>query len=175
MEITYRNRFLDIVWFNNYQTFRTRRVQIIIGLFFAYGGYTLFDIVNRTSLSLLGKVFTVIVILALFLLFAMALQFMYLGFQQMTSSHQQLQTKYDCKLSVAENGVITESAVFRSEIKWPGIVNLKRSKDFILFYISDRAACIVPVRAFATNLDAEKFFSCALQLWESGKNVVEHK
>ena len=175
MEITYRNRFLDIVWFEYYLTFRARRVQIVFAIFLVYVGYTLFDIVNHTDLSVLGKVITVIVILAIFLLFLMALQFAYLGLQQIFSSHQQLQTKHDCKLSVSKNGVTIESATMSSEIKWPGIVNLKRSKNFILFFISERAACIVPSRAFANNTDMDNFFSYSHQLWESEKNVIVQK
>jgi hypothetical protein len=167
MEITYRNSLLDLIWFNYYLMFRTRRTQILFGLFLVAIGSTVFDMLKYTDYSFWGKVIAEIVILAISFMSLLSLPLITICFQQITSSHQRLLTKNDSKLSVSENGVITETAAIRSEIKWAGIVNLKRNKDFIFLFISEKAACLIPVRAFAHNSDADAFFSYTCRLREN--------
>ena len=175
MEVTYRNRFWDLVWFNFYQTPRMRSTQIMFGLFLIVFGYIAVGILNATHLSLFEKVVVFILILVAFLFAVMILQFIYLVFLQIVSAHQRLQVNRDCKLSVSDDSVVSESAIGRSEIKWSGIVKIHQSKDYILVYISERAAVIIPKRSFANKADADKFFSYSRQLWENAKKVVAHK
>jgi hypothetical protein len=172
MEVIYRNRFRDLVWFDFYLKPRTRSSQILYILLFILLGYNLFEVLKYTHLSLLTNTIVFILLVAAFLLVMIILEFIYLVFLQIVSSHQRLQVKHDSKVSVLDSGVVTESAIGRSEIKWSGIVNIQQSKNYILFFLSERAACLIPKRAFANKADADKFFAYACQLWENAKNVA---
>ena len=181
MEATYKIGFWDMVWFNFYQIPRTLTGQISIGIIALALGYVIFsafgdntDATDTTFpfwINVLSYIILYIVVLVAILLAIVALIFLVLGFTYITSQSQRQQTKKECKLSVSENGVISESSIGRSEIKWSGIVKIRQSRNYILFYFSERAALLIPKRVFVNRADAEKFFNYSYQIWERAKNI----
>ncbi len=171
MEVSYRNGFWDIVWFNFYLLTHTLRYQIVYGLLFLGFGYFYFNGLVDDKLPFLIKVLAfILTIIQLAVLFA-GFIFAISGFSYIANQTQRQQLKQDRKLSVADNGVIAEWAIGRSEIKWPGIKKIRQTHNYILFNITERQGWIIPKRAFADRADAEKFFTYSYQLWEKGKNT----
>lgn len=171
MELTYRNSFLDILWFNYYQAPRTRSTQIIFGFFLLVFGYTAVDVSKHSEHSMMVKIIIFIVILVLMLLVIALFQLIYLAFLQMVSPYQRLQVNQDFKLSITENGLTTKSTNGSSELKWPGIVKIQQSKNYILVYYSERSACVIPKRAFTDKAEADRFYTYSHRLWENNKKM----
>lgn len=178
MEATYKIGFWDMVWFNFYQMPRMLSGQVSIGIIALVVGYIIFsafgentDTTFPTWINFLSYVVVYIVVLVTILLAILVLTFLVHGFIYMTSPSQRQQTKKECKLLVSENGVISETTIGRSEIKWSGIVKIRQSRNYILFYFSERAALVLPKRVFVNRADAEEFFNYSYQIWERAKNA----
>jgi hypothetical protein len=172
MEVTYRLRFWDLLWFKYYQAPRTLSFQIIVGFLLIIFGLVVFWTFSYTTYSLLGKVVMFILFLAAMTLAWMIFEFLYLAFLQLISYHQRMQVGgHSYKLSISEYGLVGETYVGRSEIKWLGIVKISQSKNYILIYFSERTAIVVPKRSFANKIAADSFFTYTRKFWEDGKKV----
>lgn len=179
MEVTYRRSFWDMVWFNFYQTPRTLTSQILFGIItlaIGYGVFTAF-VDNLTDNKfplwiyvLSYSILFILELLATFLIIA-ALIFLVLIFTYITSQSQRKQNRQECKLSVSENGLISETPIGRSEIKWSGIVKIHQSYRYVLLYFSERTALLIPKRAFVNKAEADDFFNYAYQFWDMAKKT----
>jgi hypothetical protein len=170
MKVNYRNNFWDLVWFSFYQFPRMRTNQIVFVLFFGVVGYTAVDVLSHTALSPAGKVVISVIALLAILLVMITINFIHLVFLQLFSSHQRLLVSQDNKLTLSETSILSESGIGRSEIKWSGIKKIKQSKRYILLYISDQAALIVPKRSFTNAEEVDTFYAYSLQQMKKAEN-----
>ncbi len=159
MEIKFRNHFSDIVWFSFYQLPRTRSTQIMLGILLLFVGYTFRDIVSQTSFSASGKVMVFIVLILGVILALYVVHFISLVLMQLVSSHSRLLVRNEKRVEISETGVISKTEMGRSEMKWSAIENIRQTKKYILIYISDRAAMLIPKRYFDNQAQAEEFYS----------------
>jgi hypothetical protein len=174
LEITYRNNFWDIVWFNLYQTPRSRTVQISFILGILSFSFLSFSSLSNTNYSFGIKVFIVILILALIFIGFIALTFTIVTIRYVVRQFD-IRTLLDCKLSVSASGVISETPFKNKAIKWSGIEKIQESSHYIMLFLSDRKAHLIPKRAFANKFDEEKFFDYSLSCYEKSKEGNSHK
>ncbi len=166
MKIKFGNHFIDIVWFSFYQMPRMRSTQIMLGILLLVVGYTSGDIVSQASLSLFGKVVVfIVVVLSLFLALIM-INFLSLAFTHLVSSHSRLLVRSEKRMEISESGMIAETEMGRSEMNWSGIEKIHQTRKYILIYISDKAAIVIPKRCFDSQVQAENFYSYLHQCWE---------
>jgi hypothetical protein len=169
LETTYRNNFWDIVWFNLYQTPRSRTSQISFVIIILIVTFLLFSSLSDTELSFGDKIFTyVIILISIFIGIAM-INFAILGFMYVVRQFD-IRAIQNCKLSVSEGGAISETPFKNRGIKWSEIEKIQQSSRYIMLYLSDRAALLIPKRAFANKFDAERFFEYSLSCFEKFKN-----
>ena len=170
MEISYRNSFGDFLQFGFYQTFRSKIILISLAFVLFAVGRLAFDVARTIDFSIFGKILTFSIVLAggfiAFLLFLAAI----LLISALASSIARKGKSGECKIQVTENGLIVESSVARSDIKWSGINSIKQTNKFILIYLTKRMAFVVPKRVFASETDANNFFSYIKDLWATHKH-----
>ena len=169
LEITYRNNFWDIIWFNLYQTPRSRTSQISYVIIIFAVTFLLFSSLSDTELSFSAKFLTYAIILTLIFIGLIVLNFIILGFVYLVRQFD-IRAIQDCKLSVSEGGAISETPFKNTGIKWSGIEKIQQNSRYIMLYLSDRAALLIPKRAFANKFDSERFFDYSLSCFEKSKN-----
>ena len=72
-------------------------------------------------------------------------------------------------LALRDGGLFVDSAKYKTEIAWRGIVDVRRSADRIFFFMGKRLAYIVPRRAFDSDADFENFASVGEQRWRQAR------
>jgi hypothetical protein len=157
LEITYRTNFWDIAWFNLYQTPRNRSVQISSALGIILISFLSFSILSATKYSIGMKVLINLLVLALIFIGNIALIFTILVIKYVVRQFD-IRAMQACKLSVSAAGVISETGFKNNAIKWSGIEKIQENSRYIMLYLSDTKAHLIPKRAFANESDAEKFF-----------------
>ncbi len=65
---------------------------------------------------------------------------------------------FNSLIELTDNGIITEDRYERSERVWDVIQRLIRTKRFILVYVSQRQAFVVPKRAFPNDQEWDSFY-----------------
>lgn len=169
-EIVYRNNFLDIIWFNIYQTPRSRTFQIAFIIIVLGVAQVTFGSLIDTQLSFIVKILT-------FFLILLGLFSGILAFSLAAIIFTYIMRKFDirymqnCKLSVSEGGAMSETPFKNNGIKWSGIKSIKQVSNYILFYFSDMAAIMIPKRAFSNKIEADKFFKYSQQCFEKSKHT----
>lgn len=61
-------------------------------------------------------------------------------------------------LIVDEKGLIIESELSKSEIKWSAVQRLRRSGPYLFLYFSQQAATVIPRRAFDSEQSWDQFY-----------------
>jgi YcxB-like protein len=170
MEISYRNSFGDFLRFSLYYILRSKLSLIALGfVLFAIGRLAL-DVARGVHFSLPGKIIAFSIVLlggfGGFLILVLILILISAFF-----SYRAYCAKWSaCKIQVTENSLLAESPVARTEIQWQGIEAIKQTRSLILIYVTKRMAYLVPKRAFANEIDANKFFADLSERWGKYKN-----
>ena len=60
-------------------------------------------------------------------------------------------------LTLDESGLTAESQYAKSEMKWPIVQRLVRTRYSVLFYVTSRSAFVVPRRAFRDDAEYDAF------------------
>jgi len=167
MEISYKNNFWDFVQFHLYQISRSKISLAALALVLFSVGRLALDVAQRVRFSLFGKIiaFNIVVVggFTLFLVFVLILILMSAFATYLVHRGK----SGECKVQASDNGLIVETSIARSEIKWTGIEAIKQNKSLILIYVTKRMAYLVPRRVFANKADANKFFTDVTQHWQS--------
>lgn len=79
----------------------------------------------------------------------------------------------DYKLSISENGVIAETPFKNTVINWSGVEKIQQNSKYILMYLSDQAALVIPKRDLTSNDDAKKLFDYAYQCLEKSGDLLK--
>jgi hypothetical protein len=76
----------------------------------------------------------------------------------------------DVKIVATDNWLVVECSEGRSETKWSAIDKVTQTNNFILIYLSDKMAYVIPKRVFSAQEDAQKFFTYISGLWRTAKH-----
>ncbi len=154
MKIAYKNTFCDIVAFlwNHYI-----RSPFVIGftlIVSAYIGCTMWKFTEEHTTIVIALVrfittATVFPVIFLLIFFCSALSMI---------SRKNKTFLTDSTIELTDNGIITEDRYERSERVWDNIQRLIRTKRFILVYVSQRQAIVVPRRAFLNDQEWDSFY-----------------
>lgn len=63
------------------------------------------------------------------------------------------------KISLTEDGIIEESELAKSTIKWEAIKSVEGTKELILIFLESNVALVIPKRDFEIESDIEKFLA----------------
>lgn len=174
IEATYRNNFWDIIWFNFYQTPRNRGAQIsFIGTMLLIAFLT-FSALSGTEYSFSTKVLAYFLFLVIIFLGMIFLSFIVIGFIYMIRQFD-IRTIQDCKLSVSESGVVSETPFKNKGIKWSDVKKIQQNSKYLIIFLSDRAALLIPKRNLNGKVDAQKLFDYSEQCLVKSKNLTLFK
>jgi hypothetical protein len=169
LEVTYRNNFWDIVWFNLYQTPRSRSSQISFVVAMLLIASIISSALNDTEFSL-GIKIGVYLIAVISLVFGITMiNFGILGFIYILRQFD-IRAMQDCRLSVSESGMITETPFKNRAIKWAAITKIQQNSRYIMFYFTDNAALLIPKRYLVGQVDSKYLFIYSQQCLEKSRN-----
>ena len=169
LEVSYRNSFWDAVWFSFYQTPRSRTAQISFVVIILGVALIFFSSLSDTNYSFSIRFFTYVVFLTLIFLGLIMLSLVILGIKYILRLFF-ARAKQECKLSVSERGALVETPSKNKEIRWSGIEKIKQNSKYIMLYLSDSEAILLPKRTFTKGSDADKFFDYSYSCFEKSKN-----
>ena len=170
LEVTYRNNFWDIVWFNLYQTPRSRSSQISFVVAMLLIAFIVSSALNDSESSF-GIKIVVYLIAVISIVFGITmLNFSILGFIYILRQFD-IRAMEDCRLSVSESGMITETPFKNRAIKWSAITKTQQSSRYIMFYLTDTAALLIPKRYLVGKVDSINLFSYSQQCLEKSRNT----
>jgi hypothetical protein len=69
-------------------------------------------------------------------------------------------------VTLNEDGVVEDTPVGHTNQNWKSIVEVRRTRNFILIYTQRHAAHLIPLNAFASHEAADDFYKSALQHWK---------
>ncbi|MCI0444873.1 YcxB family protein [bacterium] len=69
-------------------------------------------------------------------------------------------------VTLNENGVNSVSAAGNSHQTWSSIVEVRRTRNFIMIYTQQHAAHLIPLNAFASREAADEFYDFALSAFK---------
>lgn len=76
------------------------------------------------------------------------------------------------EVSIDSKGLHRKSSLETTFTDWRGIKKIEKFGDTLLFYNDNLAAYIVPENAFASQKDADLFFSQALNYWHAAQETA---
>jgi hypothetical protein len=170
LEVTYRNDFWDIVWFNFYQTPRARTTQISFVVMMLALAYLIFSALSDAEYSFSDKILTYVIALISIFLGLIVLGFIILSFMYIVRQFD-IRAKQDWKLSVSESGITSETPFKYKETKWSGIEKIHQNSKYVMIYLSDRCAYLIPKRNLAGKVDAQNLVDYSHQCLEKSKHV----
>jgi YcxB-like protein len=69
-------------------------------------------------------------------------------------------------LTLNENGIIKVTPFVHSDQNWKSVVEVRRTRNFILIYTQRHAAHLIPLGAFASRQEAAEFYNFAHNHWK---------
>lgn len=170
LEVTYRNNFWDIVWFNLYQTPRSRSNQISFVIAMLLIASIISSALNDTEFSVGIKIVVYLMVVIPLIFGITMLNFGILGFIYILRQFD-IRAMQDCRLSISESGMITETPFKNKAIKWSAITKIQQNSKYIMFYLTDTAALLIPKRCFVGKVDPINLFSHSQQYLEKSRNA----
>jgi hypothetical protein len=157
--IRYTNTLSDILHLNAYVFAHLRLLWLIYLVFYIHAFYTGFSGMAEASAHVLVRVgvagfvaFLVILFLIVVtnLITAILLIFIYRRDRGFLTEHS---------ITISDRGLIEETEVNRTEVKWTAITRVVRTRRYILVFLSPIMAHIIPRRAFADSAECDRFYS----------------
>jgi hypothetical protein len=69
-------------------------------------------------------------------------------------------------LTATDEGLIEITSVKNSFTKWQGVLEILMVKNYIIIYIDNMAAHVIPKRAFINEQEAVDFYHRVMELWK---------
>ncbi len=155
MSIRYENTFADIMAFCFYHYSRSPFVLAANGIFLALF-LIVVVMVLPPEVSLLAKVFTVLVAAVILFLLLAGLLAISIVLSMISRRNKTLLTEHTITLN--EDLYIEETAYNRTEHKWAGVQKLARTKTHLFIYVAQYMAHVVPRRAFRDSAEWDSFY-----------------
>ncbi len=155
MKITYKNTFCDMVAFLWNHLIRS---SVLIGILLTFSGFISWITIRHSA----EEHTTIIIVLSWFIMTAtiftaiLLFSFFFSALTMISRKNKTFLT--DNTIELTDNGIIMENRYGRSECVWGIVQGLKRTKRFILVYIAQSQAIIVPKRAFLNDQEWNGFY-----------------
>lgn len=175
IEVSYQNAFWDLLWFNLYQLPRARTFYIVNGLLLLSNALIVLVLLGDSEYPFFIKALTYMVITTLIFSIISVLSLITLVVVYAYRKIQHHRTRQDSRVSISESGVTCESPSDLRQIKWSGVAKVQQSASYILIYLSDIEAFVIPKSAFHEGSDANRFLSQSLEYWQNAKKSLISK
>ncbi len=150
MNISYKLNYLDYLIYIYYNKISNKMTFLVYFVFIAFMMYVFYK--NDYLYMLIIFIFSVIVSVALIIANTFLNSF---TFYLKKNKNLRVQQNAD----INENGIHFKSEIEDSIIYWNAIINIKNKRRFILIYVYQNAAIILPKRCFNSETQAKQ--SCA--------------
>jgi hypothetical protein len=167
--ITYTNTKAHLVRFSFTHSLRQTVVRIMFAIPVIFLAWQLIQLVEHRQYPTFLKVAIVVGGVLIAVLFILGLHFSMSSFLFMGRGTGVL-TSHTVTLN--ENGVSEVTPGGSSNQSWKSIIDVRRTRDFILIYTQRHAAHVIPLIAFASREAADEFYNYAFQHWKESFNNI---
>lgn len=157
--ITYTTTQAHLIYFSFVHTFRQNALRVLFAIPLIYLVWKIIEEANRRQAPLLLKLAIVIAVILAYIVFIFLLHLMMTILLYMARKNPGILTTHTVTLT--ENGVDSVSAAGDSHQTWRTIVEVRRSRNFIMMYTQQHAAHLIPLKSFASRQAADEFYNFA--------------
>lgn len=169
--ITYTTTKSHLIYFSFVHTFRQNALRVLFAIPLIYLVWKIISEANRRQYPFQLKLAIVIaVILAYIVLIFLLHLMMTLLLHMSRGKNPGVLTTHTVTLN--ENGIDSVSAAGSAHQTWSTIVEVRRSRHFIMIYTQQHAALLIPISAFASREAADSFYKYAVQRWKEARIAV---
>ena len=155
--VRFRTTLSHLAYFSWYHIIRSPVFIIFIYLLACIGAYQslppdvpiVVDIIVFVIVSII--MFSALIVLTFPLAFVVT---------QISGKNKTIMTEHSIEL--CEDHFVTGSEYGRSELKWDIVQKLRRTRSFIIIYVSKNSALMIPRKAFSSNDDWDSFYRFVL-------------
>src|SRR5262245_32236799 len=156
--VKYTTTKAHLIYFSFYHTLRQNSVRVMFAIHMIFLAWRLsifadshhFPLYLKIAVIAAGVVAVIILILGIHLLMSLLIH---------AGTGKSVLTTHTVTLT--ENDVVEESAAGSSNQNWKSIVDVRRTRNFILIYTQRHAAHLIPLNAFVSQQAADEFYNFA--------------
>lgn len=172
MEITYKNKFLDVLLFQTRQVY-TKGLNLLI--IFGAAGYLSWSEYNwcvqhGRTLSFAYILLYFVIASATFFMAYILITFLFVLVYMTKTKDRGVLTTH--RITISPAALIEETPYNRTDAFWHGIYEVVKTSRYIYVYISPMQAHIIPRRAFENTEHFAGFHECLVEAHREG-NVQE--
>jgi hypothetical protein len=151
--VTFKTTLSHLAYFSWYHTIRSPAFIILIYLLACVGAYQSLPPDVPVVVNII-----VFVILSIIMFSALIVLTFPLGFAvtQISGKNKTIMTEHSIELY--EDHFVSEDQYGRSELKWDIVQKLRRTRSFIIIYVSKNSAMMIPRKAFSSDADWHSFY-----------------
>jgi YcxB-like protein len=158
--IKYTTTKAHLVYFSFVHTFRQNALRVLFAIPLIYLVWKIIVEVNRRQAPFHLKLAIVIAVILAYVVFIFLLHLMMTLLLYMSrGKNPGVLTTHTVTLN--ENGIDSVSAAGNSHQTWSSIIEVRRTRNFIIIYTQQHAAHLIPLSAFASREAADEFYSFA--------------
>ncbi len=163
--ITYTTTKRHLIYFSFVHTFRQNALRVLFAVPLIYLIWKIIIEVNRRQFPFQLKLAIVTAAILAYIVFIFLLHLtMSLLLYMSRGKNPGVLTTHTVTLN--ENGVNSVSAAGNSHQTWSSIVEVRRTRNFIMIYTQQHAAHLIPLNAFASREAADEFYDFALSAFK---------
>jgi hypothetical protein len=163
LEIVYQNTLGDVIRFNIYHQARLRTQQVSLTVFILLLGIIFWNLAGQMSFSFMAKLGFVVIWVTLCLGVWAVIALVMIFFSHSPKNNKGVITQHRIKL--LEDNIVEETSVNTTTSAWSGIARVTQNRDYVMIYVSQHGAHIIPKKAFESNVAAQEFYEYAKQRW----------
>jgi hypothetical protein len=161
--ITYTNTKAHLVRFSFTHSLRQTVVRIMFAIPIIFLAWQLIQLVEHRQYPTFLKVAIVVGGVLIAVIFILGLHLSMSSFLFMGRGTGVLTSH---AVTLNESGVSEATASGNSNQNWKSVIDVRRTRDFILIYTQRHAAHVIPLNAFASHQAADDFYKFALHHWK---------
>jgi hypothetical protein len=163
--IKYTTTKAHLIYFSFVHTFRQNAIRVLFAIPLIYLLWKIIAESNRRQDPFQFKVAIVTAVILAYIVFIFLLHLMMSLLLYMSrGKNPGVLTTHTVTLN--ENGIDSVSATSNSHQTWSTVVEVRRSRKFIMIYTQQHAAHLIPISAFASREAADEFYSFAPNSWK---------
>jgi hypothetical protein len=157
--ITYTNTKADLVHFSFSHSLRQTVVRIMFAIPVIFLAWQLLQIVEHRNYPMFLKVAIVVGGVLIAIGFILGLHYAMSTLLFIGRKDRGVQGSHTVTLT--ENGISEVTSAGSSNQNWKSILEVRRTKEYILIYTQLHAAHVIPLNAFASRQAADDFYNFA--------------
>lgn len=167
MEISYKSRIYDSIYFNIYTNLREPIFLIIISLLALHYSYYSIKGMTGGQYSWYVHVFAFLYFMLLFGIISLVWILLIAVIMSVLRKNKSVLT--DHRIIINEEGLIEETKYNKSEHKWNGLHKLKETKKYIIIYITHWSGHVIPKSCFVDENQGKEFYNYCVQKLSENK------